>query len=440
MKSKFILILAFGLLSRFGVAQDFDKTKLDAYFDALETNNKFMGSVAVSKEGKIIYSKAIGFADIENKIKADENSKYRIGSITKTFTAVLIFKAVEEGKLELDQTIDVFFPDLENADQITISHLLYHRSGIHNFTDDEEYMTYNTVAKSEKEMLEIITKAGSDFEPDSKVEYSNSNYVLLTYILEKSFQKPYASLLTEYITKPLELTSTYLDDSGNNDDKESKSYRFEGDWKIEPVTDVSIPLGAGGIVSTPSDLVKFSDALFGGKLIAKESLEQMKTVKENFGIGLFPIPFYENQGYGHTGGIDGFTSVFSNFSDATISYALTSNGTNFQNNAISIAVLSAVFDKPYEIPTFTFYEVKSEDLDSYVGVYSSPEFPLKITISKDGETLTAQATGQMAFPLEASEKDKFKFDQAGIVLEFNPSENSMIFKQGGGQFNLKREE
>lgn len=439
MRTKVLLTVAIWLFSQVCFSQGFEETKLDNYFDALETNSKFMGSVAVSKDGKIIYTRSVGFADVENNIMANENSKYRIGSISKTFTAVLVLKAVEEGKMDLNQTIETYFPTIHNADKITIHHLLYHRSGIFNFTNDEAYLTWNTEAKTEQEMVEIIANAGSNFEPDAKAEYSNSNYVLLTYILEKIHKKPYAGIVMDQITEPLGLTNTYSGGRINTNDNECNSYRFMENWILEPETDPSIPLGAGGIVSTPVDLVKFSDALFGGKLIAEKSLQQMKMLKENFGIGLFQIPFYEYIGYGHTGGIDGFTSVFSYFPDAKISYAMTSNGTNFNNNDISIAVLSAFFNKPFEIPEFVAYDVSSEDLDQYTGIYSSGQLPLKITITKDNTTLVAQATGQSPFPLEAFEKDKFRFDQAGIVLEFNPAHKTMILYQGGGTFTFIKE-
>lgn len=116
-----------------------------------------------------------------------------------------------------------------------------------------------------------------------------------------------------------------------------------------------------------------------------------------------------------------------------------SNGTNINNNDISIAVLSAVYNKPYEIPVFTTFTLTSEDLDTYLGVYASNEISLKITITKDGNTLLAQATGQPSFPLEATDKDKFKYDQAGIKLTFNPSVNSMILFQGGGEITFTKE-
>jgi hypothetical protein len=161
-------------------------------------------------------------------------------------------------------------------------------------------------------------------------------------------------------------------------------------------------------------LVKFSDALFDGKLVKPESLELMKSIIDNYGIGLLQIPFYDRSGYGHTGGIDGFSSVFAHFADGSISYAMTSNGTNYNNNNISIAVLSAVFGRDYDIPKFSTFNISTQELDKYLGVYSSSEIPLKITITKDGETLIAQATGQSAFPLEATEMHKFMFDQQGL--------------------------
>ena len=439
MKKAILTSALFLTLGQIGFSQNLDKTKLDNYFNALEQNNKFMGSVAVSKNGEIIYIKSIGFADIENKVKATENSKYRIGSISKSFTTVLILKAVEQKKLNTNQTIDKWFPTIKNAKKITVNHLLSHRSGIHNFTDDKDYLTWNTQPKTEKEMIEIIAKGGSDFNPDSKAEYSNSNFVLLTYILEKTFTKSYSDLLQEFIVKPIGLKNTYVFGKINPSNNECKSYSFSGSWKTETETDFTVPLGAGAITSTPSDLTKFADALFSGKLLTNESLEIMKTIKDGYGIGLFQIPFYKSVGYGHTGGIDGFSSIYSYFSDDKISYALISNGTNINNNDISIAVLSAIYDKPYEIPVFTTFTLTSEDLDKYLGVYASKQIPLKITISKDGNTLIAQGTGQPAFPIEATEKDKFKFDQAGAKFEFNLTAKTMILFQGGGQINFTKE-
>jgi len=434
-----LFTLIVGLTIQKGFTQTFDKTKLDNYFDTLEANNKFMGSVAISENGAIIYTRQIGYSDIDTKIKPDDNTKYRIGSISKTFTTVLIFKAIDEGKLRLTDKIDTYFPTIKNANNITISDLLYHRSGIHDFTANEDYLKWDTEKKSENEMIEIISKGGSDFEPGTKTKYSNSNFVLLSYILQDLYKKDYAKLLNEEIIKPIGLKNTYYGKKTNIKDNECYSYSWKGNWVKEAETDMSIPMGAGAIVSTPGDLTNFANALFSGKLVPEKDLDLMETLKDNIGMGLFSVPFYDKFGYGHNGAIDGFTSVMCHFADDNVSTALTSNGTNFDNNEILIALLSAVYDKPYEIPTFKTFEVTSADLDKYLGVYSSKQTPLKVTITKNGNTLIAQATGQPSFTLEATEKDKFKFDRAGIVLEFNPTDKTMVLKQGGGILNFSKE-
>ena len=439
MKKKLSSTFFLCFVSFVSFSQSIDTQKLDEYFNALEKNNKFMGSVAVSQDGKLIYNRALGFSDIESSIKADTETKYRIGSISKTFTAVLVLKALEDSKLDLEQTIAKFFPTIKNANQITIRQLLTHRSGIYNFTDAKDYKTWMTQPKTEKEMVDIIVKGRSDFEPGTQTQYSNSNYVLLTYILEKTYKKPYSQLIDTYIAKPAGLKNTYLGQKIGSQDNEASSYDFDGDWHKVSETDISIPLGAGGIVTTPNDLVQFSDALFSGKMLKKETLEMMKSIKDHFGMGLMQIPFYEHVAYGHSGGIDKFTSVFSYFPDKSLSFALMSNGTNYDNNEISLAVLSAAYGKPFDIPEFNTFQTKLEDLVKYVGIYASKQIPIKITISNQSNTLLAQATGQSSFTLEATGLNKFAFKKANIVLEFEPDKNLMILKQGGGEFLFTKE-
>ena len=190
-------------------------------------------------------------------------------------------KAVEEKKLNLDQTIDKYFPKIENASKITVANLLYHRSGIHSFTNDKEYLTWNTQPKNEKEMIEIIVKGGSDFEPDSKSEYSNSNFVLLTFIVEQAFKKPYSELVTEYITKPAGLKNTGLGSKIDTKNNECKSYKFTDKWNVEPETDISIPLGAGGIVSTPADLQNSAMLCLMENWFQKKVLNKCKPLTDN---------------------------------------------------------------------------------------------------------------------------------------------------------------
>ena len=438
MKIKLPFTFIFFIAIQVGFSQDFDREKLDNYFDVLEKNNKFMGSVAVAKNGELIYTKTVGLADVENNIKANQHTKYRIGSISKSFTAVLVLKAVEEEKVKLDQSIFKWFPKIKKSKKITIKQLLTHRSGIHNFTENKSYSLWNTQSKTEKEMIAIIVNGGTDFKPGSKAQYSNSNFVLLSFILEKIYRKSYTELIQEYIAEPIGLSNTYVFGKINTSLNESKSYFFSEKWNVANETDSSIPLGAGALTSTPTDLVLFLDALFNGKLINRESLELMKTMRDGYGIGFFQIPFYSSLGYGHTGGIDGFNSIYSYFEEEDLSYALVSNGTNFSTNDVSIAVLSAVFEKEFDVPEFSTFNLNSEDLDKYLGVYSSKDIPIKITFTKDGNTLIGQGTGQPALVLEASEQNIFKFYQAGIMFEFFPKKKTLVLFQNGKKFNFTK--
>ena len=437
---KYLLSILCGLLfCSLSFAQLPDKAKLDEYFNVLEKNNKFMGSVAVSKNGTLLYQRSVGLSDVEGNKRANEQSTYRIGSISKTFTAVLVMRAVEQQLIQLDQTIEGFFPTIKNANKITIRHLLSHRSGIHNFTDDKDFLTWNTQPQSEKAMMERLSQLGSDFQPDYRFSYSNSNYVLLTFLLEKVMKDKYPSLLKKFILQPIGLKNTFYGGKINVSKNECKSYTYRDGWKAESETDMSIPLGAGAIVSNPADIILFSEALFNGKIIQPESLVIMTNMKDNYGLGLFVIPFYDKKGYGHTGGIDGFNAVFSYFPEDKVAYALTSNGTNFINNKISIALLSAVFGRPFDIPVFKIFELSIQELDLYVGTYSTPNFPLKITISREGNSLMAQATGQPAFPLSPIAQHKFQYEQAGVSMEFDPEKKTLQMKQAGRTINFTKE-
>ncbi len=430
-------LLSFVGMVAFG--QDFDKNKLDAYFDTLAKNDRFMGSVAISKYGEVIYTKSVGYLEVGKPKAADENTKYRIGSISKPFTATLIMKAVAENKLRLDQTIERYFPSVENAAEITVSQLLNHRSGIANFTNSPDYLEWHTQPKSEQELVAIIAAGGSDFEPDTKANYSNSNYVLLTYLLENVFEQSYASLLNTYIAQPVGLANTFVGAAINPENNEARSYKAENGWVAEAETDMSIPLGAGAIVATPTDIIRFGEALLTGKIIREESVTLMQTIKDGYGMGLFQIPFHEKQALGHSGGIDGFRSTWGYFPEERVSFALTSNGAAMNTNDVAIAVLSAVFNKPYDIPVFSNYQLKEDEVQQYLGVYASTQLPIKITITNEGNTLLAQATGQPSFALEATAKDKFRFDQAGVVMEFDPAKDLLILKQNGGEFTFTKE-
>lgn len=439
MLKKLLFLSAIGISSA-AFSQQNVKEKLGNYFDSLFVHHKVMGSFAIVENNRPTFIKVVGFSDIEKQQKASVDTQYRIGSISKTFTAVLIMKAVEEKKISLEKKLSDFYPEIPNANKITIENLLQHRTGIHNLTNEAEYWQYNTKPQTESSLVNIIKKYNSDFEPGSKHEYSNSNYILLGFILEKIYKKSYAELIKAKIAKPLKLTLTEVGGKIDTPKNQAKSYQYaNGKYEVSSETDMSIPIGAGNIISTPRDLLSFILGLEQGKLIKKESLEKMKNFVDNYGYGLVKVPFDTYWGFGHTGGIDKFGSALFYFPDLKVAVAFSTNQSDMDTNEISIKMVETAIGKDFEMPSFKTLGVPENELQKYVGTYSSKDIPLKINIFIKDRKLMAQATSQGAFPLEATSNTRFKFDTAGIVIEFYPAKNQFIITQGGTKNTFTKE-
>lgn len=437
MTKKIWVTLIIGITFLNSYSQKLNLIKLDSLFQALEEKNLFMGSIAVSKNGNLIYSKSIGKADIATNVSLTFNTKYRIASITKTFTSTLVLKAIENKKISLTQTIDEFFPFIQNSEKITIGNLLNHRSGIPDFLVADDFTKGYTEYKSQVEMMTIISKLKSDFNPNSKASYSSSNYYLLTLILEKIYKKTYQELLDEQIVKPLKLRNTYFGGKIDLQHNECYSYYFTDKWEKEAEGDTSVPLGAGGIVSNPNDLTIFIEKLFNGKIISLESLKTMTQIQDKFGMGIFELPFNDKKGFVHRGQMDSFTSVLSYFPDEKLAIAIISNGTIYDKKKILIATLNNYFNIPYKI-IFEPFKPNVEDLEKYVGEYSSSKYQKTIKISKDNTKLFAQINNQTQFLIEPIEKDKFENIWEGNKIEFKPNNREIFFEENGVRYTLSK--
>lgn len=417
----------------------FNQSKMDSLFYQLDKNNKAMVSVAIHQKEKSVYKKSIGFANIENNVKADENTLYGIGSVSKMFTAVMMYQLFDEKKIHPNTTIQVFFPFIKNAKNITVGQLLNHSSGIHNFTNDTLFFTYNDQPKTDKELIEMFNKMPADFEPGTKHEYSNTNYVLLSIIIEKIGKAPYGKQLQERICNKLSLKNTFYGFEKIQQRFPTASYSLEdGKWIKEKSTHSSIPKGAGAIVSSANDLCVFIEGLFAGKLMSEKSFKEMTTINDGFGNGIFEIPFYTKKGSGHNGSIDGFHSMLTYFSAEKTALCILGNGYDYEMNDIGIGMLSILFDKKYVVPTFQ----KSVIDANKTGVYSNSKIGMNITISENENQLFAQATGQSAFPLDKINDTDYKFDAAKIEIHFNKDKNgnipSFLLKQGGKEMVFEK--
>ncbi|WP_153801073.1 serine hydrolase domain-containing protein [Foetidibacter luteolus] len=429
LNNKLLPLLLSLLLVSNSFSQTIDKAKLDNYLRLLESSNKLMGNVLVRQHNKNLYSRSVGFSNIKAGTRANGQTMYRIGSITKTITAVLILKAIEEGRLQLSDNIKAYFPSIQHAEQVTVNQLLNHHSGIHNFTGGN-YLGWNTQPKNRQDLIDTIAKGGSDFPPGTKASYSNSNYVLLSFILEDIYHSTYGEILKAKITEPLQLTRFQLGDKMIDPQSKSLSYNFTAGWDAAVQTDLSIPLGAGAIVASADDLAKVLEAIFQGRIISAAMLATMEEQTDGMGLGVFQKNILGQNAYMHDGAIDGFNSYYYYFPQDQTLYVLLSNAKNYKLETVNETILSIVFDKPVKLPVFNTYAATAEDMQQYSGTYTSESSPLIIDIWVKNNFLLAQPHGQRIYTMEATAKDEFLHEETNVTLNFVPGKKQMILKQG----------
>jgi CubicO group peptidase (beta-lactamase class C family) len=428
-----------------GQAQTLDKARLDQFFDRLAEKNKAMGSLTIARDGNVLYTRAIGYSQIsgaERKPLTAAN-RFRIGSITKMFTATMILQLVEEGKLKLTDTLDTFFPQVPNAPKITIAQILAHRSGIPNVRREQNARgNISTLPMTKDEHLALIVKRTPDFEPDTKQSYSNSGYFLLGLILEKVTGKSYAEALEERIASKIGLNDTDLA-TGNIDvnKNEALTYvHFGGDWKPVSETHPTMLFSAGAIVSTPGDMARFIHALFEGKLVSKNTLDHMRTMRDGEGFGMVTFTFAGRTFYGHTVGADNYGAWLAYEPEEKLAVAYTTNAKIYPVGNIVSGVVDIYYHRPFQIPALESIVVNPDVLDRYVGVYSIPGAPAKARVTRDGSTLFFQPPGESsAVPLEATAEDKFQLEGVA-VFTFDAAKNQMTVKRRGGERVFTKEE
>ncbi len=415
--------------------KSFKKDVIDSIVNNYKNEHQFMGSVTILKDGIPVYSYATGFSDYENKKNATIETKYRIGSISKTFTALLTLIAVEEGKLTLSQTLEKFHPKVPNASKITIEQMLNHRSGIPSYTGDPKFMEYVANGASIDEMMDIIVNYSSVFEPGSKESYSNSNYYLLTLILEHIYQQPYAKLIQEKISTPLSLTRSYYAERISGEKNEAYSYRNTSTVERAKEMSHSVMLGAGGIVSTPTDLAKLYHAIFNGKLINQESLKNMLTIEDTFGLGIQKLTYLGKESYGHRGKVDEFNSIVLYNPKEKISLAIIDNSSFSEMPNIAKEILSSYFGNQ-SIP------ITAEELEKFVGVYDSVDSEDETVFERQENRLILVIKGEFREELIYKGNNNFLFDQPyapAITFMFSEDGNEFVFKQNSEFRYTKRQ-
>ena len=323
-------------------------------------NGKFNGTVLVAENGKVIFKKGYGLANMEWGTPNEPDTKFRLGSLTKQFTSMLIMQLVEQGKLRLEGKITDYLTDYPKAagDKITIHHLLTHTSGIPNYSDLPDYRTYERNRFKPADFIKKFSELPLTFEPGSAFAYSNSGYVLLGAIIEKVTGKSYEKVLQENIFTPLQMLNTGYDMSSKIlPNRASGHQRWNLVYENAPYIDMSIPYAAGALYSTVEDLFLWDQALYTDKLLSASSKALLFTPYKNdyaygWGIGKKQVGQLKDsiEVMNHQGAVNGFiTSLIRIPKNRQLVVLLDNTGAN-NLSAVQNDIIKILYNQPFDLP------------------------------------------------------------------------------------------
>jgi CubicO group peptidase (beta-lactamase class C family) len=307
------------------------QSKLIKYMDDYSNKNGFSGTVLIAKDDDILLNRGYGMADYDKKVANIPHTVFEIGSVTKQFTATAILMLQENKLLSVQDTISKYISDYPNGDKIKIYNLLTHTSGIPEYLKFVKSMESGKHTYTTEELIELFKNKSLDFDTGTSFEYSNSNYILLGYIIEKVSKMKYEDYIEKNILKPLNLNETGFLSKKPKIKNKAIGYsilnRESNEYSASFETEGSLPYSAGEIYSTDEDLYRWENALYTGKLIKKESLNEMFTPNlDSYGYGWFI--FNSNGGdkiIYHDGNIPGFTSFVAKDIDKNSTLIILSN-------------------------------------------------------------------------------------------------------------------
>ncbi|WP_438968706.1 serine hydrolase domain-containing protein [Nonlabens sp.] len=452
MKNVFSVVILFFTVISF--AQDEKAKRIDSLFTAMNVNNEFNGVVLFAEEGKIIHKKAYGKADFSKDIALTTASVFDLASVSKQFTAMGIVLLHDERKLAYKDPISKYIPELAFYPEITIENLLTHTSGLTDYMELMDASWDHSKIATNKDVIKTLATQKPEllFKTNSQYEYSNTGYLLLASIIEKASGMSYGDFLKKNIFDPLKMTSTAVNRprfAPKDIPNLTKGHVNGVDGSPVPIDSYGTDqvayfldgiVGDGMVNSTVDDLFKWDRALYTDQLVSKRDIEKIFTphtlsngTLTNYGFGwqLKDHPTY-GRVTGHSGAWAGYlTYIERHVSNDKVFIFLQNTSLMTTGNPV-LNSRKLLYNEPIEIISFIPKQYSIEELKSYTGVYKNEYIGMDITIEiDDNNTLTGQATGQGAFPLESFEDHKFKFDPAGISIVFSEDKNSFKIKQGG---------
>ena len=405
-------------------------------------------SAIVTKDGEVLFHDAIGLADIENDTPIQPDHVFRLGSITKQFTAIAILQLAEQGLLRLDEDITTYIPDYPTQNnKICIEHLLNHTSGIKSYTSMETWTPEQRMKDlTPSELIDMFKYEPMDFSPGDEFKYNNSGYVILGYIIERVTGRSYEDYIEKEFFEKLGMHNSHYGEPDEIAQIRAHGYAPDknGDFINAPSISMSQPYAAGSIVSTTADLNKWNEAVFNHELVSKESLElaHESTILNdgetvNYGFGWRFNRLKGSTAINHGGGINGFETHAAYFPEEKVFVAVFSNCRSNDPGFLMRALAGEAIGKPLDLSAET--SIDTDDFDAYVGVYQiDPDYIIKI--SEDSDRLLVQATDQSILHLFPIKKGHFRAPQIDAKFRFiskdGEIESLMIFQ--GGEYIAKK--
>jgi CubicO group peptidase (beta-lactamase class C family) len=403
--------------------------KLDEYLNSAVAVYKFNGSVLMARKGEIILQKGYGYKNFAAKTLNNANGIFQIGSLTKSFTAAVVLKLQEEGKLSVDDHLSKYFPQVRGADEITLRELLNHTSGLYDYANDigPEDSAIVSHPVTGQRVVEIFAKKKLLFKPGTKFSYCNSDYYLLGMIIEKVSGMPYEHAVRKLVFDPLGMTHSGFDFINLRDTAKTAGYVTIAPGKYTPNIqwDSTVTYATGGIYSTAGDLYKWGKAIANKQVLSPASWQQTFTPGlDKYGFGWWINSLYNRKYIYHSGGLPGFMSYLVYFPDDDVTIIMLTNFGNYGDSLalINVGLSAIVFGQPYTLwEKHDAINVDKDDLNHLAGTYRvNEEHSLIITFKKD--KLYVEAVNPKdrlpQVQLYAETESKFYIKEAQLKFEF----------------------
>ena len=413
------------------------ESKIDKVLNNQFKKNETGVAALVAKNGKVIYRKAFGKANLELDVNMTPNNVFEVGSITKQFTSVSILMLLEEGKLSLEDDITKFIPDYPtNGKKITVHHLLTHTSGIKSYTSMQEFGKVMTLDKSPLKFIDFFKKEPMDFNPGEKYKYNNSGYFILGYIIEKVSGLSYSKFLQERIFDKIDMKNSYFGSHTKLIKNRASGYQKREEFSNAQYISLTLPYAAGSVMSTVDDMLKWQTAITDDVFVKEATIDKAFTNytlnngdKINYGYGWSLNEISDIATIEHGGAIPGYLSMGVFVPSKNVYVILFSNCGCKSPTDAALEIAALAIDKP-RVTEDNMVKLTNEQLNKWVGTYKFTDDALRYITLKDGHLYSQRKGGSQEFRIYPTSPNTFSFKEGFISFDFSLVEGkkNVLFK------------